>query len=419
MSDKITIILQYVAVAATVLLYSGVAVGQDDGTPNFTFNAYGTIGVTHTNEDRAEFIPELFDPEGVGSSGDWSAEVDSRLGLQLTANLTSRLSAVVQVVAEQRYDDTWKPTLEWANLKYQITPDLYVRAGRLVLPSFMASDYRKVSYALPWVRTPLEVYRLLPVTNTNGLEANYRFNVGDFSNTVRIVYGIRKNGVSPRDGGEVKARDSWVITDTLEYDDLTLFAGFSSFRLTLEALNPFFDAFRQFGPQGEAIADRNNLDHKRFNIVNVGARYDPGGWFLMGEWSRTDTTSFIGSSENWYVSGGYRIGSFTPYVTYANIEPRSSTSVPGLSVAGLPPPVAAAAQGLNAALNSILNGANADQNTLTLGLRWDFYRNVALKLQYDYTDLGPGSAGILSYPEPGFNPGGSLSIFSANIDFVY
>ena len=74
--------------------------------------------------------------------------------------------------------------------------------------------------------------------------------------------------------------------------------------------------------------------------------------------------------------------------------------------------------GLNAALNAIL-GSIPVQSTTSAGVRWDFIKNVDLKLQYDHTRLGEGSPGLLINLQPGFRPGGTVDLFSAAIDFIW
>jgi hypothetical protein len=89
-----------------------------------------------------------------------------------------------------------------------------------------------------------------------------------------------------------------------------------------------------------------------------------------------------------------------------------------LNTAALPPFLAGPATGLNGALNSILS-SNIAQNTLTVGGRWDFIKNTALKLQFDHTRIGAGSAGALVNLQPGFQLGGKVNVFSATLDFVF
>jgi hypothetical protein len=61
---------------------------------------------------------------------------------------------------------TSSPAIEWANLKYQITSDLAVRLGRIVLPTYDRSDTQNVGYALPWVRVPIEITYTSTATNS-------------------------------------------------------------------------------------------------------------------------------------------------------------------------------------------------------------------------------------------------------------
>src|SRR5690606_4143218 len=122
-------------------------------------------------------------------------------------------------------------------------------------------------------RPPEEVYRMLPVTNFDGVDFSFRSRFQGFTNTLRGTYGRKVSKVP--DGSEVTATDSMSITNTLEKDALTLSAGYGQYRLTIDGVNPFFDTFRQFGREGESIADRYDVDNKLFRILTLGARYDP------------------------------------------------------------------------------------------------------------------------------------------------
>jgi predicted porin len=288
----------------------------------------------------------------------------------------------------------------------------------MVQSSFMLSEYRKVGYATPWVRPPQDVYSLVPVTNFDGVDLSYRTRFAGFTNTLQGAYGGTDTTLP--DDAAIKARDVVTLTDTLEWDAATLFASYSRTSLTIDSenLNALFDAFKQFGPEGEAIADRYDVDDKRYEVMAIGAHYDPGEWFVMGELAHSNSKTFIGDSRSWYVSGGYRFGTVTPYLTLARVWVDSSTSDPGLSLVGLPPPLAAQAGGLNAGLNGLL-GSVAQQRSVALGVRWDFAQNVALKVQYDRLDLDDGSPGVLINTQPDFEPGGQVNLFSVSLDFVF
>lgn len=397
-------------------LYAAGARAEDAGMPAFALNGFGTLGLTYSSENQADFNSSSLRPNGAGFTRAWSSAVDSRLGVQVTATITPQLSAVLQVIAEQNYDNSVRPRVEWANIKYQFTPAFSARIGRTVLPAFLVSDYRKVGYANPMVRPPLEVYSLVPISSSDGVDASYHVQAGTITHTLQASYGKTE----PRlpGGGKAKAKDAWGIAYTAEIGSATLHASYHRAHLTLDSFEPLFDGFRQFGAEGIAIADRYDTNGKPFSFIGLGGTYDPGGWFLTGEWGFTNSRAVLGKRSGWYASGGYRLGKFTPYVSYARAKAESKTSDPGLTLAGLPPFLAAPAAGLNAGLNASLASIPV-QKTLSAGLRWDFAKSAAFKLQVDHIRIGEGSPGTLINVQPGFRPGGKVNVLSTTVDFVF
>jgi hypothetical protein len=397
-------------------LLAGGARADDSDPPMFSFSGFGTLGEVHSSQDKADFSSSPLRISGAGQSGSWSSDVDSLLAAQVTANFTPRLSAVVQVISEQNYDDTYRPHVEWANIRYRFTPDFSVRAGRTVLPVFLLSDTRKVGYTFPWVRPPQEVYRLLPITSSDGIEADYDMSVGDLTHTLQANYGKNALRVPPA-GSRLEGVNSWGIAYGVEYGAITAQATYHRSNVTLDSFNALFDGFRQFGPQGIALAHKYDVDGKPFEVIAVGARYDPGKWFMMAELTRTDSRSVIGRETGWYVSGGYRFGKLTPYVTYGRVT-ADNLSDPGLDLSTLPPTLAEQAGGLNAALNGALSSKPVQQ-TISIGGRWDLTRHTDFKLQYDHTRVGAGSTGGLINIQPGFQLGSGFNVISLAFDFVF
>jgi hypothetical protein len=397
-------------------LYAGGTSADNSITPMFSFSGFGSAGVVHSSEDLADFSSSIFKANGAGYSHAWSADVDSLIGGQVTANINSQLSAVLQVIAEQNYDNSYRPHVEWANIRYELNPDFSVRAGRTVLPTFLRSDTRKVAYTYPWVRPPQEVYRLMPITASDGVDASYQVRVGELTNILQAHVG-NSDSRFPNDRGEIEARQLWGLAYSGEYHATTLHLGYESTHVTLDDLKPLFDAFRQFGPEGIAIADNYDVDNSPLSVITVGAGYDPGQWFVMGEAAHLSSHSIFGEVTSWYLSGGYRLGKFTPYLSYGRAK-SDTLSDPGLTLATLPPQLAGTAAGLNGALDALLS-KHPVQHTLSIGGRWDFMTNAALKLQFDHTDIGSGSSGVLGNLQPGFQPGGRFDLFSATIDFVF
>jgi predicted porin len=262
----------------------------------------------------------------------------------------------------------------------------------------------------------VEVYGRVPVSASDGVDMIYRLHRGEFTHAIQANYGGAEREL-PGGGGTVEAKQAWGVTYTVEYHATTVHLAYQRPTLDLDGDDALFDGFRLFGPQGNAIADRYDVDHKPMSIVAIGATYDPGKWFLTAEWTRTENRSFIGNGTSWYVSGGYRLGKFTPYIAYAASD-ADNLSDPGLDLSGLPPSLVGTAIGLNAGLNELL-GKKVVQKTVSVGARWEVTRNAAVKLQLDHTRIGAGSSGWFSNIQPGFQPGGSFNLFSATVDFVF
>ncbi|MET0282740.1 MAG: hypothetical protein ABW278_16655 [Steroidobacteraceae bacterium] len=397
-------------------LHAEGALAGDAASPLWSIGGFGTLGAVHSSERQADFTSSIFKPTGAGYSGSWSADVDSLIGAQLTANPAPRLSAVLQVIIEQTYDDRHRPYIEWANIAYQFTPELSIRVGRSVLPMFLFSEVRKVGYAHPWARPPLEVYALNALTSSDGIDASYRMHRGELTYTVQANSGSKSIHLAG-DSTAARLGDLWGISHTIEHGALTAHAFYQQFFGTVPTANAFFDNFRQFGSQGAVIADKYDASHKRVNSFGLGASYDPGAWFLMTEWGRNNTRSYLGRSTAWYVSGGYQFGRFTPFVIYAQAR-ANNLADPGLELGSLPDPLVQPATQLNAALNTLLS-ARTVQDTVSIGGRQELTRNASLKVQLDHTRLGAGSSGQLINIQPGFGLGGQFTAISVNVDFVF
>jgi opacity protein-like surface antigen len=406
----------YSAVLFALLGGSAVARATDEDTASmFSFSGFGTAGVVHSNEHDADFTSNAFQPNGAGYTHDWSPAVDSLIGAQVVANFSPRLSAMLQLISEQNYDNSYTPHVEWANVKYELTPDASIRVGRIVLVDFLFSDTHNVGYTLPWVRPPVEVYSLVPIDTNDGVDASYSWTLGRV--TQRFVAYAGTTSTQQPAGGYADARRHWGVSDTLEYGAASLRVTYSRASITLDGLDTFVGEFGMFGPQGAALQSKYDPYRRPAEFEAIGAMYDPRDWFVAAEWGASQFHSLLGESTAWYVSGGYRLGKFTPYATYGALKGNSNTYEPGLNVADLPPNLAGPASALNKELTALL--AIQAQNTLSAGLRWDLLKNVDLKLQYDHTRLGKGSAGLLKNEQPGFQVGGTLDILSVAIDFIW
>lgn len=382
---------------------------------SWTLSGFGTLGAVHSSNREVDFVTSILQPEGAGRSGSWSKDVDSRLGLQLDGS-SGRWSGVLQVVSEQRLDHSYRPQVEWANIKYQFTPDFAVRAGRIALPAFLAADHRKVGYIVPWVRPPVEVYGALPISSSDGVDATLRWHSGALRHVTQAFYGYTNRNLH-----NTYRLQASSITGLSHSVDQGAFSGRVSIltgNLTTGLGRQLWTALRAYGPQGAALAGRYAIEHKRVTLSSVGLSYDPGAWFVTAEGGHTRSDSFLGKSTKVYVGAGYRVGALTPYAGYAKVRAGVPLSDPGLPLAGLPPPYAAAARALNAGLNGYLASVPV-QDTWSAGLRWDAASNLALKAQVERVRTRDGSLGMLIHHPTPSRPTQAATVTSVALDFVF
>ncbi|CAN7478675.1 hypothetical protein [Massilia sp. LjRoot122] len=391
------------------------AAAPDDKAPTWKFSGFGTLGVAHASIRNADFTSTVLHATGAGLSDRWSPHVDSRLGAQLDVS-QGRWSGVLQLLSEQGPDGSYRPRVEWANVKYQLTPDLAVRAGRIALPSFLAADYRKIGYVLPWVRTPVEMYGLLPVSSSDGVDATWRWSGGSMRNTTQVFYGYTDTVVYS--DIRLKARGIAGLSHSIERGALSARMSALTARLNSNLASDMYAAMRGFGPQGAALAEHYAIEDKRMTILSAGINYDPGQWFVLAEIGRTHTRSSLGETTSMYAGGGYRFASLTPFISCARVRADSPISDPGLDLDGLPPQQQALGALLNAGLNYNLATIPV-QSSVSAGLRWDAAENVAFKVQYDRLRPTGGSRGTLINRGSEFRSGQTVHVASMTLDFVF
>jgi hypothetical protein len=358
------------AIAASMLALGTAMAYADDPNDTIdkyvTFSAFGTLGVVHSDYSKGDFIGNVIQPHGAGFSS-WSANPDSDLGGQANFALTDALSGVVQVLSRQDPNGQFTPTVEWANLQYQITPDLKVRLGRMVLPTYEHSDTQNVGYTLPWVRIPIEIAYTDAGLHSDGVDVLYRVKTGSVTQNLQVQLGRTAVDLP---GLEFTSTPAAVVvfSDTLQYGDTSL-------RLVYQKY------------------DGSGFPEVRLQVTGAGLTYDPGLWFVMGD-SNYSQDKYFGDLFAWYVSGGVRLGRFAPYAIY------STTRAQSVGTSGL---------------KSLGN-----DHTVAAGVRWDFAKNLDTKLQLQRVVLDSlDDSASFSDVGPGARVGDKANILSWTLDFVF
>jgi hypothetical protein len=389
----------------------------------FKFSGFGTLAATNSSEKRADFIANFAQPNGPGFTRSTDFGVDSRVGLQADLKMGDHFSAVVQAISERRYDDTFTPYLSMAHLKVQLLSGLSIRAGRVPYSAYLISDFQKVGYAQPWVRPPVEVYQFNPLTSVDGADLNWQVNLGDLALSGQLLGGKTTAKLSPsRISPPNPPNSEWEGTNLASASLVAAYgnAAFRVFRLQMDGtfhdagFDNLFNYIRSLpANQGGsvALADQFQINKDRLIYESVAFQYDPGGWFFMVEETRKrGTENMFLHFTSGYATIGVRMGNWTPYATAGWKHTTSPVTNP------------------NPYINSIVSGLDRGQKSVSAGLRWDFYKNLALKAQYDHVTNATGSWGALTNSQdqsvatatpPYFQPGKSYNLSTLALDFVF
>lgn len=390
--------------------------GNAQAQATWKLSGFGTVAAAHSTEDQGDYTVNPNSPGQAGHSKAWAFDVDSRAGAQLDAQFDKRWSAVVQATQEKSIGGSYRTYLTWANVKFQATPDLSLRVGRIALPLFVAADYRKVGYALPWLRAPVELYSLMPISNSDGVDASYRWHTGAVKHETTVSLGRATAQLNKDIKG--KARNIVGITESASIGALTLRFTAAQSLLVVPGAEALFDGLREFGAQGQALAKRYDVGKRHVRVFSAGFNYDTGDLFVIGESGRVNTGSLLGDQTASYLSAGYRFGNLAPYATYARLVANMPTRIAGLALDDVPPEAAGAAGVLNQALNFQLSQIGV-QDTASIGVRWDVAPNIALKAQVDRVTPRGGSIGTLINVQPGFRSGHAFGVVSLGMDVVF
>ena len=409
----------------------------------YNFSGFGTLEAVHSDSREADFRGNIVQPNGAGRSGATMFGVDTKLGLQATANIGNGFSATVQAVADHRADNSYTPQFEWANLKYQINDTVYVRAGRVVAPVFMVSDFRNVGFSQATVRPAYEIYMLNPITHLDGVEVGTKFDVAGGNLRVQATAGRVKLTVKSRgqdDPINVTGSDR-NINMTYEKDSQTFRLGYNRTKTDSQGpgitqIDAAFAAAAAFPAFGYPTPNANLHDIKA-TLWDLGYIYDDGKWLGQVEYVQARSEGpAVQDTDAWSAMLGYRIGKWTPYAGYSRMtskEPPLKYGEPVNPFAGTPfgPRAQQLVDGINQ-FDNVINTHN-QQHTVTLGTRYDFYKNVALKLQWDRSfkpgmgaSVSPGgrwsglNRGVFINPTDAFMRGSyAVNLYTVTLDFVF
>jgi hypothetical protein len=398
------------AILAAMATMQAQAGALDDG--NLSISGFGTVGVAQSNSDTAQFV-RYNQSEGVADSP--RIGLDTNLGLQATYKMNDWLSGTVQVLTRRGPEGNFGTDLTWGFLKAKINDEVSVRVGRVVVPTFLISDYQNVGYANTMMRPPIELYAQNPIENSDGADINFQRAFGDLNFTAQAFVGVSRGKlfVSSGSGSVATYRAPAAgLSVSGEYGPFVVRAAHARADMEIDditSLNTLSSTLTAVG-FGKLASDLNFKDGKKIAFTSVGMTMDWNNIVLQTEYAqrRAKEPVYLADTNSWYAMAGYRVGKFVPYYAHSTVKGAgSSVSVPAA--------FAAAPAALRGAVNT-LTGAQ-EQTTDLVGVRWDFAKSLALKVQVDRVKPQAKSGYLIHAPAAGTTK--AINVVAVGVDFVF
>jgi hypothetical protein len=372
-------------------------------SPAFSLHGFGTLGMVRTDEDKAQFIRDQSQPSGAGTQ--WATKVDSLLGIQANVQFGPSTEAVVQAVTRYHADGSYSPELVWAFLRHDFSPGFSLRAGRLGTEFYMLGDSRLVGYSNISVRPSPDFYDSLVFSYIDGM---------DISATRPVASGLLKGKLF---AGQSPEKVPYAPAILWDLDGSNLVGGYLDYsqgpwqirmshaqvRFNNEApVDPLLQALGiHLGRPYLSLAPEMSMAGKLASFNSLGLVYDQGPLnvqFMLNQITH-ESQFYLGSRAS-YVLVAYGLGAVMPYV---GMSRSLSDAVP---------------TGLDPVTEHLVAHSYTDQHTYTLGGRWDFRKNMALKGQVDWLRGKPASVFLFKGAESG-DWSGKMTVFSLALDFVF
>lgn len=399
-----------------------------DKISNTRLSGYGTIGYTFNNSSdispRRDFGQ---DPDKLfKNNGTW--KLHSSLGLQADCRLSEKMELVIQGVFKDRFDPDILDTIESVYAGFRPLPQTDIRVGRLGYDAFLMSDIRNTGYAYLWVSPPSEFYSWLPIFSVDGVDAAYTIDQGDVYWRIKAQAG-RSSLEMPMETSvyDFETEDLWTLSLSRQSGPLRIKAiysqctplneagRFNTLHAGLEAVAaatalPFPDI------NSEALALRKNLYFKdnKVSYIAIGAAYDDGSWVAQAEVAHSTAKADVLPNGNMaYMSIGYRLGDFIPYFLFSTINPGGDRykATSDWNLIGQ--------EEFHSQALATLNITRIEQYTNSLGIRWDFNNQSALKLQWDNTHIKPSGYGLWQRDFEILGSSNTVNLWSFSMEFVF
>ncbi len=265
---------------------------------NLKWNGFFTLGGAKTNQKLS------FD-DGVGPQFNYSSL--SKFGITGTSEIENDLEAMFQIVARGDRSPNFNSAVDFALINWRLGNSSKFSIGRQRIGTWLISDYINVGSLYPWVRPPLEVYSLNPLTSANGLSwtGNWLVGAGEILFETDVIGGSTEFNLSPTTRVKTnKDLEGWGAS--LAYNQGAFSARVGAIRARVSVTYDQQIALSNVGipAPGLNVVAPVNLDFGYIDFQSIGARYDDGDYAAYFEYANQSAERIVKRRAGTYLTLG-------------------------------------------------------------------------------------------------------------------
>jgi hypothetical protein len=287
-------------------------------TDQTLFTGFGTFGASVIDSN------ERFNDFGTEEYNSTSFTRDSKIGFNVTKSLGgSKRFAFQTVMLGDR--NSFSPEVDLAFLASKIdNTGFEILMGRVVAPIWLYSEEQSIGYNSPWIRPPTLLYSTATLRNADGAGIRYVKPMADGVLSVQVIYGasafpaMTTQTIPNGSGGLTKANIKThvkiddLVASEIRYDrnSWTFRIGYSRSRTATDIVTTTLGV--------PNVGIYSSVKHKNGEMKSVGLNGTFGNSVFATEYANLAISpDNINYFEGGYFSYGYKMGDWTPFVTYS------------------------------------------------------------------------------------------------------
>lgn len=360
--------------------------------------------------------------------GDWDLSPATLIGVQLDGHINDQWQATVQFIGKERLDDSLANSLAWAYITYRPAPEWTLRAGRIAFDLYMMSEYRDVGFSYLHARPSMEYYTQVNFNGFDGVDLAWGRNTETGQLRAKVFAG-RTSTEMLRNDHEFEMDLDLILGLTLDWeserwhwrisalstdvsDDYDYFPGLDTLGQLYQQIAPYWQDAARY----EQII---TLDKTSIDYLSFGVSYQNAPWQVQAEAARIEPDLALYPVINsGYISLGRQFGAVTGYVMASIADGEDIREEVALSPVDPTNPLSFQIRGMQEATQRMFDTIGINQQSASLGLRWDIRYDLALKVQWDRSWVKRYGAALWQVRETPDNDQ-VLDTFSINLNGIF